>query len=438
MTRLATLNRSFPTVRAIAAPFRWIGKSRRRLWCARLVLLVMVAGPPLIWELQLWGLPEIGEPFDVRAFREMTIPDDRNAFVLYRQAAASLKPLGQYVKGSFFTESNWSAGWKSTTPEVRRWAEDNREALALFRQGTDRPDALDPSLAFPHDHKEFSWKIECLKRLVYLEAARLEEQGDMAGAWGWYRAVLRLIHQVGLHGSLESRLHARDWHYQLRRSLTAWAHDPRTSATELRKSLDDAIACESMVPSESYTLKAEYLDIERWFDNPGSPGHQPTATFRNLGGPSFELSPEQVQVIWDVWRFGRRETVRSRRVIRLLTSNWLAYLELPRDRRPSPSLNVSGGDIYPFGPEAPSKARALSPEALDRWLGTTIDAQQLLPRLGWIAIWRMESNATPAALGPAERRALPTRARHRSARPPNRGPARRIRRAGRANTPAGW
>ena len=28
-------------------------------------------------------------------------------------------------------------------PEVRRWVEENREAMALFRRGTERPDALD-------------------------------------------------------------------------------------------------------------------------------------------------------------------------------------------------------------------------------------------------------------------------------------------------------
>ena len=91
MTRLASLRRSFPTVRLIVAPFRWIGKSRRRLWCVVLVVLTIVAGPPLWWATQLWGLPDIGDPFDVAAFQIMTIPDDRNAFVLYRQAAGFFK-----------------------------------------------------------------------------------------------------------------------------------------------------------------------------------------------------------------------------------------------------------------------------------------------------------------------------------------------------------
>jgi len=41
MTHLASLRRSFPTVRLLVAPFRWIGKSRRRTWC---VVLVRASG----------------------------------------------------------------------------------------------------------------------------------------------------------------------------------------------------------------------------------------------------------------------------------------------------------------------------------------------------------------------------------------------------------
>jgi hypothetical protein len=80
MTRLGTLRRSFPTVMLIGAPFRWIGRSRRRIWGTVLATAVAIAVPPLWWALQLTGLPDIGEPFDAAAFRAFTIPDERNAY----------------------------------------------------------------------------------------------------------------------------------------------------------------------------------------------------------------------------------------------------------------------------------------------------------------------------------------------------------------------
>src|SRR5262249_10347918 len=70
----AHLRRSFPTFCLLARPFEWLGRSRRRVRVAALVALALVAGPPLWWATQLVGLPDIGDPFDVAAFRAMAIP----------------------------------------------------------------------------------------------------------------------------------------------------------------------------------------------------------------------------------------------------------------------------------------------------------------------------------------------------------------------------
>ena len=77
----------------MARPFRWFFKSRRRVWASIAIPLLMVAIAPVWWSLQLVGLPDIGDPFDVESFLATSIPDDRNAFVIYRRAAAVLKPL---------------------------------------------------------------------------------------------------------------------------------------------------------------------------------------------------------------------------------------------------------------------------------------------------------------------------------------------------------
>ena len=94
-THPARRSRSFPTLSLLFAPFRWIGGSRKRIGAAVMLLLAMIACPVIWWWTQLLGLPDIGHPFDVAAFKAMRIPDDRNAFVLYRQAAGLLKPRGQ-------------------------------------------------------------------------------------------------------------------------------------------------------------------------------------------------------------------------------------------------------------------------------------------------------------------------------------------------------
>jgi hypothetical protein len=361
------------------------------------MLLAIFAGFLLWWATQLLGLPDIGEPFDVEAFRAMTIPDDRNAIVLYRQAAGLLKPWNPDRQSSSKKKIDTDARWSKADAEVRRWAEENRAAMALYRQGAERPDALDRVPVFQQGHSD-AWDLwpplNDLHLLALLEGSRMQEQGDMAAAWGCYRAILRTNRHIGMHGTALRRLAVLHWDRQLRDRLASWAADPRTTPALLRQALDDTVACQSLAPSESYMLRAEYLDVDRMLDDPNGPGPQtPPSWFISmvLRRPSNRppravlsafLTPDLMRSANDVWRAWRREPERSRRVIRLVMSNWLAYFDLPPKDRPKPDLNATSAyDFYSFGPEAPAKARVLSPAALGQWLDTTHDARALLRML---------------------------------------------------------
>jgi hypothetical protein len=381
MASTSSASRSFPTLRYLAAPFRWLFASRRRALTATAVLLAMIAAPPLWWSIQLLGLPDIGDPFDVPAFRAMTIPEDRNAVVLYRQAADQLKPLDTSASAKDET-LDLDARWPRAHPAVRRWLDENREAIALYRRGTERPDALGLDGSAPDDPRSDKVRsaLYSFCRLAELEASRLEEEGEMAAAWGWYRAALRAAYHMSLRGSVITRLSAQRWHGELRRRSGTWAADKRTTPAMLHHALDDVVACGAFTPSESYTLRAEYPGIDRLLDSRDPPGRYISvmrlqARFQSW---NFRPSPEQSEAIVDAWRSWRREPERSLRVLRLALANWIAYYDLPPDRRPAPDLGVSGSfDFYRFGPEAPDTARILSPEALDRWLNTTYDAREI-------------------------------------------------------------
>jgi hypothetical protein len=397
MTRLATLNRSFPTFRWIVAPFRWIGKSRRRIWGACLVLLAMIATPPLWWATQLLGLPDIGEPFDVKAFQASTIPDNRNAFVLYGQAVTVLKPISKFEKRTT-SQVDLFARWSKASPGMRQWDEDNRAALALYLQGAEKPDAFDSDRDPSGKYSTAHARVQPFRFLALLEGSRLEDQGDMAGAWACYRAMLRSLHHLGMHAPAIQRLVAQVWHRELSDRLKTWAVDPRTTPAMLRQALDDVVACERLAPSETDTLKLEYLNMERMLDDPkGSARQMPPEWFmfivsHELTRPLYYLcsawlTPEQMESGFDAWRVWRREPERSRRVIRLVMANWLAYYDLPREARPKPDLTLpSATDFYAFGPEAPAKARIVSPESLDHWVDSSHDARILLGLLNLSSI----------------------------------------------------
>jgi hypothetical protein len=217
------------------------------------------------------------------------------------------------------------------------------------------------------------------QQLALLEASRLEEQGDTAAAWVWYRAALRATYHMGLRGTIITRLVGQSRASELRRRFSTWAADPRTSPELIRHAIDDVNTCGSLIPSESYTLKAEYLCVEFFFDE--HRGRQLLIAKLNgtLDSRGFQLDTDQIRALADSWQLWRRDRERSRRVIRLAVANWLAYYDMPPGRRPAPDAQVSSAfGFYAFGPDAPATARALAPDALDRWLNTTYDAFEIL------------------------------------------------------------
>ena len=272
--------------------FRWIGKSRRRICCVVLVPLMIVAGPPVWWAMQLMALPDIGDPFDVAAFRSFTVSDDRNAFVLYYQAGTMLKPFAEYFK----TQRNsveLFARWSKADAQLRRLVEENREALAVYRQGAERPDALDPAVGSDRESYESLQAGLCFRVIVLLEASRLEDQGDMAAAWGWYRAMVRTIHHVGMRGSVQSRSSIQRWYGQLRDRMATWAADPRTSPAQLRQALADVVARGALAPSERDSLKASYLAVNSLLDSPKNLGSKASIKrFRRFLDPDYQLTRE--------------------------------------------------------------------------------------------------------------------------------------------------
>jgi hypothetical protein len=403
MTLLEGLRRSFPTFFMLAKPLRWIAQSPRRICVAVLVLLAMLAGPYLWWRAQLTTLPDIGEPFDVAAFKSTTIPDDRNAYVDYLEAWSLVKqwyPYSQSAVGRFDIRARWS----KAIPELRQWAEDNRAALAVYRRGTERPDALGPVPQFEGFHSESGGmrnEIQFFQNLAFLEASRLEELGDMERAWGWYRAILRSIYHVGMRGTVERRSVAQTWHDELRDRVATWAASPRTTPALIRRAVDDVTACEALAPSESYTLKAEYLDVDRLLDDPEIQAAAfPRSWMSPIPSLGFTVTVGQAAALHDAWRSWLREPERSRRVMRLAIANWIAYYDLPPADRPKPDPKAAGfvDFFYQLGPESPANARAVPPRALASWLRSTFDANFLFGSWGWKVVRSTERSNHRALL----------------------------------------
>jgi hypothetical protein len=341
----------------------------------------------------LIGLPDIGDPFDVAAFREFRIPADQDAFVLFRRAQDKVTRM-PYVPRSV---SKTGPSWSSAAPELRDWFAANRELLEMFQHAAERADGV-PHPILDRSNPRNNLFLGGFAWLALLEASRLEAQGDMAGAWTWYRAIFRVKVHVMRRGSVFQRWvgdrNTRDFKPQ----LAAWAADRRTSVNLLRRALDEIKLGEPKPEWDAYSLKIEYLEMLTELDKDWGwvqQGENWDRPPRILGEP---LPPGFAWIPYGAKRYSRNEPERSRRVLRLAFANWLAHAEEkdPRYRMPAvratfgPAQRPSTLYFYSVAPGGPANAQRLATENLAEALVGTLDARLLLTHWLWPGVRTVE------------------------------------------------
>ena len=396
LTRDTTDQPSLAAASVKPSRFRgWLKRRARQLLILVLVcagsLLLIACGAMIRRSVGLIGLPDVGDPFDVVAFRSFRIPEDQDAVVLFRQAAAKVPSLPSLPVG--VRRLGPGVGWAQADPKLREWALANREALEMFRQGADRSDGI------PHPSSDWvdNYQYLNLGPLVWmalLEGARLEEQGETARAWTWYRSVLRMRIHVMRRGSVYQRLFADRMCSGLQSRIATWAADRRTDVPLLRRALEDVRAFEPKSEWDSFSLKVDYLVMMSTLDSPSSWVHQgddENTDFR-IGG---EKLPPNLAALLQVGRqFLANEPERSRRVLRLAYANWLAHVDDPNAQNEKPVVRASFRAhkqhsslfFYTASPKTPATARVLSPPDLASWLMTARDAQLALAQWPWPSI----------------------------------------------------
>jgi hypothetical protein len=407
----------------LAAPFTLLERSKGRRRSALLIvcaLLALMICTPLVRKARLSRIPDVGDPFDVAAFRDCGNDD---AFPLYQKALARYEtPSRQPPPGSSIPLSNSVMAVRFNKsypkPEVQAWIVANREARDLWLRAT-----APPGLSYhpwdgrgfgaewydvggatdPKTGKEVSLRIDdpdrgMLRWLAQNEAKRLERDGDLAGAWTWRLAALRYSRHVGMRSIFADRLQAVVLHREACDRAESWATDERVDTAMLRRALADAIAAGAIAPPLSDAIKADYLEAMLLLDHP------PLALVNQVR-EDFAVSLERASAGPPLprprWRTGRGndgfegegdrfqrflpdlpglryyfegEPERSRRLVRQVYANWLAHCDEPPALQPRTvtDLNLFAG---------PSSSSSILPaEELARELDRPGPARHVLPR----------------------------------------------------------
>jgi hypothetical protein len=233
------------------APLILLARSKgwKRRGLAFLYLMIALTVGVFGWRaVVLWRLPNAPEPFDLAKYGRVEVPDADNAMVAYRDILSKFGDLdARSYKVTFLPGGNVS-DWSAADPEVRRWVEDHREALDAWLPTNDRPDSLfvQPEDLRMRTNFEPLLLMRRYVRLALLEGSRLEQAGDLAGAWRMYRAALRASRHVGRHGESIQRLMGSGMLRQSRTRIEPWVDRPGMTPDLLRKAMGDVEACRAM------------------------------------------------------------------------------------------------------------------------------------------------------------------------------------------------
>jgi hypothetical protein len=363
-----------------------------RLLLGLVVALLFMAGVIELWRgVSLLGLPDIGDPFDVEAFQSLRIPEQQDSIVLLRKAQEKLTGMPSLSRAELSAALN--APWSKTAPELREWATANRRVLELFRTASERPDGIMTS-TFDQFGIHYHLSLGDFCWLAILEASRLEEQGDMAGAWNWYQAVLRMKTHVMRRGSVFQRYIAERSTAHLRPRIAAWAADKRTSESLLRRALGQVVAGEPRPERDANSLKVEYLAKMYELDAKWGIVQQGDDEEERFKIAGEDLPPNLAWIPYATKRYFANDPERSRRVLRLAFANWLAHAEEKDARylKPAARARIGRGNsrsainFYDVSQDAPAAARRLTPEDLAKALIRTRDAKLLLRFWPWPAV----------------------------------------------------
>jgi hypothetical protein len=368
---------------AVLAPFRLLARSRG--WRRRLLVLAGLVGSlalvlGLRWLTCLRGLPDVGDPFDVAGFRhEQSIPDSENAFVVYRRARFD-PPLAPGSLNIGRVTRVAGKAWSQVDDVARRWVDDSRPDLLIWKQGTTLPraQAVPPGGLRMSDRAPHEARIGllCAVTLAGLEGSRLEEAGDLAGAWEWYNAGLRASRHVGMGGARSAERHMGFWaRHIVTQQVNRWLTRPGLDAPLLRRALADVVASRAMTAPTSEAIRADYLATLHELDDPPVYRH-PREFPENLkAGLAREL--EGVRRLW------LREPERSRRVLRIIYAHCLDGADLPAARRP-PRIDSTADpyhfpDGFPYLAPAGARDRShpLATKALLAWALSSLYASEI-------------------------------------------------------------
>ena len=286
------------------------------------------------------------------------ISNGENAFFFYRQAVAKMQPASTTTQKEMGLALD--GGWGVAHPDVRKWVEDNTEALELFRQGSECNRAL---YLQPREYRidlqlPVVQEMRSLSRIALLEVRRRETAKDSAGMWELYKVVLRASRHPGMHGGIIERLvgvamHSMAaLHHSAGQPIHAWTHHAIAVGLGRR-----AGELQIDVPL-SVNLKTEFLSLENTLADP--------QLLLEIDD-SFEWLGTRNRA-YGLFVMGEPDL--SQRILKLAFANLLTQCDLPASQRAPFAPGKLG--LFELHSSLPATSHDYLPSEIEMWGSSSI------------------------------------------------------------------
>ncbi|MEI8022068.1 MAG: hypothetical protein WCH39_27915, partial [Schlesneria sp.] len=245
---------------------RWSFLRSFTFW-RNLIIAFLVISPLLI---RLWCLSKVPTapiPFDVDEFCQIEIEPGQNAFDYFREAGRLKAAIADdyQLKVKSFPSADQQAvtanGWSVATDSLKQSLIDCREAMQVWRRGTECSDSLivSPLETSEEEISPALLDFQKLALMVECDGIRLESENRLLEAAEHYLAILRSSELVGRHGCVLQKLLGTAMYRVATKRLIKWSEDWRLSTDELRSVLKQVRTVNQNFEPPSSALKLEYV-----------------------------------------------------------------------------------------------------------------------------------------------------------------------------------
>lgn len=331
-----------------------------------LTLIVLAAAIPIVYRsTKFTDIPPIDEIVDRQIDGRFTVDDDKNAFTFYSSAASMLPPIAKEVDPSEGTTAIQAGlGWESISPGVRDHLERSEGALAEWKLGTEKDEAvyIEVATASYDVLIPVTQELRAMGRLAVLQVLKELDAGNPDEAWKWLRALYRSSRHSGKHGFLIERLVGVALHRMAVDAIAVWAADQNVSTEDLQKALSEIEEIHKLTAKNSHTLKSEYITSSNTINRPDAR--------RYLSNQSGAVPDHLV----GGYLFLNGEPQLSRVLMRHVFANYISQCDLPPYER-----EMAGTPLDLFKPTGKESPPLMPPAKLSAAVMDSVLARALLP-----------------------------------------------------------